>query len=76
VSNLQWKKLWTLKCPGKIKHFMWRFAHNSLALRRVLEYKGMELDIRCVVCSRMMEDGGYLFFSNARMYELYGKECS
>lgn len=60
--NLQWKRLWKLKYPGKIRHFLWRFAHNSLALRRVLEHRGMEVDTRCVVCNRLNEDGGHLFF--------------
>ncbi|WVZ75250.1 hypothetical protein U9M48_023324 [Paspalum notatum var. saurae] len=31
-----WKKLWKIKCPGKIKHFAWRLAHNTLALRMTL----------------------------------------
>jgi hypothetical protein len=40
----EWKDLWKLKCSAKIKHFMWRLAHNNLALRRNLETRGMEVD--------------------------------
>jgi hypothetical protein len=57
-----WKKLWSLNCPGKIKHHLWRLAHNSLAIRKELVHKGMELDTRCVLCSRYDEDGAHLFF--------------
>jgi hypothetical protein len=62
LENEIWKKLWELKCPGKIKHFLWRFAHNSLALRIGLERRGMELDTKCVMCERQNEDGCHLFF--------------
>jgi hypothetical protein len=60
--NLELKKLWKIKCPSKIRHFLWRFAHNSLALRRVLEHRGTEVDTRCVVCNRLIGDGGHMFF--------------
>ena len=41
-EKVEWKKLWKLKCLGKIRHFLWRFTHSSLALRRNLEWRGME----------------------------------
>jgi hypothetical protein len=62
LENEMWKKLWKLECPGKIKHFLWRFAHNSLALPIGLEKRGMELDTKCVMCERQNEDGCHLFF--------------
>jgi hypothetical protein len=31
-----WKGLWKLKCSGKIKHFLWRLTHNSIACRMEL----------------------------------------
>lgn len=61
-NGVQWKLLWKIGCPGKIRHFLWRFAHNSLALRKNLERRGMDLDTRCVMCSRQSEDGAHLFF--------------
>ena len=62
MKEEHWKGLWKIKCSGKIKHFLWRMAHNSLALRMGLQRRGMEVDTRCVVCQRMNEDGGHLFF--------------
>ena len=64
VQN-EWKKLWNLKCPSKLKHFLWRLAHNSLALRVKLGGKGMDIDTQCVICQRFDEDGGTCF-SNAK----------
>jgi hypothetical protein len=59
----QWKKIWSLKCPGKIRQFLWRFTHNSLAVNRNLERRGMEVDTGCIMCKRKIEDGGHLFFN-------------
>jgi len=39
-----WKKLWNLDCPLKLKHFLWRLSHNTLAVRRVLHRRGMKID--------------------------------
>ena len=51
-----------LNCPGKIKHYLWRLGHNSLAVRADLKRRGVELDTRCVMCNhRLDEDGGHLF---------------
>lgn len=48
-----WKALWKLKCPSKIKHFLWRLSHNSHPLRGNLAQRGMILDTSCPVCERM-----------------------
>ncbi|KAJ1282756.1 hypothetical protein BS78_03G076200 [Paspalum vaginatum] len=31
TEEKMWKQLRKIQCPGKIKHFMWRLAHNTLA---------------------------------------------
>jgi len=64
-SSLQkdhWAGIWAMNCPGKIKHFIWRLAHNSLAVRMNLERRGLELDTRCVMCNRLNEDSAHLLF--------------
>jgi hypothetical protein len=72
LEEEHWRGLWKLHCPGKIKHFLWRMAHDSLALRMGLERRGMEVDTRCVVCQRFNEDGGHLYFSNAELLSRCG----
>jgi hypothetical protein len=63
-----------LKCPRKIKHHLWRFAHNSLALRMELKRRGMELDTRCALCNRLDEDGAHLFFKCKHVWSMMGLE--
>ena len=29
-SNKIWKKIWKLKVPNKVRHFLWRVARDSL----------------------------------------------
>lgn len=56
-----WRSLWKIKCPARVHHFLWRFAHNSHPLLRNVQRIGVELDARCVICKRQFEDGGHLF---------------
>jgi hypothetical protein len=64
LQKKHWKLIWSLKCPGKVKQFLWRFTHNSLAIRTNLERRGMELEsAKCVMCSRITEEGCHLFFT-------------
>lgn len=63
LEEKHWKQLWKINCPGKLKHFFWRMAHDSLAVRMTLERRGMSLDTRCVMCNRQNEHGGHAFFT-------------
>ena len=53
-----WKGLWNLDCLPKAKHFLWRLSHNTLAVRKVLQRRGMKLETRCYMCGRLNEYGG------------------
>lgn len=66
-----WQKLWKLKCPGKVKHFLWRLGHNTHALCVNLKMRSMDVDTRCFVCRRLDEDGGHLFFKCKYVKELW-----
>lgn len=61
VSSSVWNKIWKLPGPPKIKQFLWRVAHNSLAFKQNIGRRGVELDTRCPVCYRYDEDGGHCF---------------
>jgi hypothetical protein len=61
-SAFEWYRIWKLKVPNKVKMFMWRFAHNSLPVRRNLARRGVIIDTRCPVCTRLDEDSGHIFF--------------
>lgn len=57
-----WKRMWNLECPLKVKHFLWRMCHNTLALKRILKRRGVKTDTLCTMCSRLDEDGGASIF--------------
>lgn len=61
ANKFNWKAIWQCHCPGKMKQFLWRMAHNSLPHRWSIERRGMEIDTACPMCSRLNEDGGHLF---------------
>jgi hypothetical protein len=66
----RWDKIWDMEVPNKVKMFMWRLVHNSLAVRRNLIRRGMKEDTLCPMCHRLDEDAGHLFFKCKEV-----KEC-
>jgi hypothetical protein len=66
-----WKHLWKIDCPPKVKHFLWRMSHNSLAVRTVLQRRGMKIDTRCCMCGRFDEDGGHLLLKCKEVKEVW-----
>ena len=35
-GEAKWKRPWKMPCPVKVRHFMWRLAHNTLATKDIL----------------------------------------
>jgi hypothetical protein len=66
-----WKKIWSLKLPGKIKIFLWRLLHNSLPTRRNIKRKHVELDTVYPMCYRADEDGGHLFLKCKKVKQVW-----
>lgn len=59
---IQWPCLWSLSCQPKVKQFLWRLAHNSLAFKMNIKRSGIkDVDTICPVCRRLDEDGGHCF---------------
>ena len=51
-----------MQAPSRLKHFLWRLAHNSLAMHSNLERRGIKVnDDSRIMCNRGGEDGGHLF---------------
>jgi len=61
ITCFNWKRIWKYQVPNKMKHFIWRLAHNSLPLRQNIKRRGVKLDTICPMCHRLDEDGGHLF---------------
>lgn len=54
--------IWKLSVQNKMKRFAWRLAHNTLAVKTILDRKGMDINPKCFLCNRDFEDFGHLFF--------------
>jgi ribonuclease HI len=67
----KWWRIWKLSCPEKVKHFWWRCAHNSLAIRDNLIRRGVKVENpNCILC-RIHEDGCHLFVKCKEVKELW-----
>lgn len=50
-----WRKLWNLKIPLKIKHFLWRASSDVLPTKEQLRAKRVEVCALCPVCNLTLE---------------------
>ncbi|KAE8770045.1 hypothetical protein D1007_58274 [Hordeum vulgare] len=67
-----WTRLWKLAYPSKIKMFVWRLAHDSVAVRANLIRKGMVLeDERCPMCGFVCIYSAHLFIRCKKVKELW-----
>lgn len=58
--STQWKKLWKLVLPPKIKIFLWRLLHNALSYKLNLQRRGITLPVNCSSCDQL-EDLNHVF---------------
>jgi hypothetical protein len=72
-ERTNWKQIWQLKSPNKLKMFVWRLAHNNLAHRTWIQRLGVELDTSCPVCKRLDEDGGHIFLNCKKVKECWSR---
>jgi hypothetical protein len=59
--EFDWKLLWSQPCASKTKHFLWRLAHGNLPWKLNYARRGMDIDTKCLMCTRLNEDGGHIF---------------
>ena len=45
-----WKRIWKIKTPQKIKHFIWRVAKDSLPTKKNLVLWQIPVDETCSFC--------------------------
>lgn len=53
VAN--WKCIWQLNVPPKVRHFVWRMTQHCLPTRSRLHEKGVACPLECVVCGSSNE---------------------
>jgi len=60
-----WKQLWALKIPPKIKHLLWGILRNCLPTRVRLRDKGVQCPLTCSHCNNNLENSWHIFFECA-----------
>jgi len=56
-----WKLIWSLCVPPKIKHFCWRLLRGCLPTRSNFQSRGVHCQSTCVVCNCDLEDEMHMF---------------
>ena len=46
-NGLVWKKIWKLRVPNKIRHFIWRAAKDSLPMKQNLRAQHLPIGKEC-----------------------------
>lgn len=54
-DRIQWKRVWNLNIPLKVKHFIWRAMKNVLLTKDQLLSKRVAVLDKCPVCNMEME---------------------
>jgi len=66
VSHLHrpgnWRDIWWLKIPPKVKHLIWLMCRGCLPTRIRLQDKGVACPTTCASCSHAYEDLNHLLF--------------
>lgn len=58
-----WKKLWTLKLPGKVIHFIWRVCRGCLPTAQALTIKRVAETGQCPWCRNEIETDTHVLFT-------------
>lgn len=72
-ENDFWRKLWSLKMPGKILNFLWRACHNVLPTLALLARKNVEVNAICSWCRLHSEEATYRLFKCSFARSLWEK---
>lgn len=56
-----WKVIWSLNCPSKIKHFMWRSCKNILPTNHCLRNRKIAVAEDCFLCGERETSGHTLW---------------
>ena len=68
-----WKAIWGLKCPSKVRHFMWRACKNILPTNYCLCLRKVSKGDKCRLCG-MVESSGHALW-DCWMAEAVWKEA-
>ena len=66
-----WNLIWKLKCPNKIKQFMWRSCRDILPTKHRLKARGIHIEDDCDQCG-LSESTGHVFWGCKLAAKVWG----
>jgi hypothetical protein len=67
----EWRRIWELKIPQKMKVFLWRVARGCLPTRERLQQKGVNCTNNCEHCQHNFENEWHIFFGCVKAQETW-----
>lgn len=67
-----WKMIWGLKIPNPTKVFLWRACSNLPSTRENLRRRGMDLEVKCVICSQETESIQHVLLECPSAQDVWG----
>ncbi|XP_057779717.1 uncharacterized protein LOC130998303 [Salvia miltiorrhiza] len=58
-----WRVLWRMDVPPKVRHFLWRAARNNLPTKENLLSRGLTVGGECPICRSGYENTWHIFFA-------------
>ncbi|KAF7150063.1 hypothetical protein RHSIM_Rhsim02G0194700 [Rhododendron simsii] len=62
LCSLLWKKIWHLKVPPRLKHFLWRIIRNAVATKENLFARKCARNPMCEICGDEIESIEHVLF--------------
>ncbi|KAL5158112.1 putative ribonuclease H protein [Glycine soja] len=62
-----WKLIWELEVPPRVKVFLWRLCSNCLPTKTNLRTRGIDCSFICPLCEHEIESTFHTVFSCSQM---------
>jgi hypothetical protein len=59
----EWKLLWKIQCPPRVKNLLWRISRCCIPTRASLQQKGVNCTTNCALCNNNVEGSYHVFFN-------------
>ncbi|KAG6626752.1 hypothetical protein CIPAW_15G073500 [Carya illinoinensis] len=72
----QWRKIWHLQVPGKVKLFIWRALNDIIPTKGILARKQIVNEGSCPVCTKEVETVLHVLWSCPAATDVWGEAIS
>ena len=69
-SSCTWETVWNLRCPLKVKIFVWRALLGAIPCRAILMGRHIKVQAQCPICKRDADTIKHLLFDRSVAMEV------